>query len=445
MRTTYSRVMTGSRNTGPPIKKRTVYLIVVFLIAATAVFARSEAVDLAGQPTGIAALIAVALGFAVKRSMALTPWALICLALVMYGVDHLVDGWSEALGVGQLVVLFVAVLIGIFQTKVSFDMGWEAARPARSRWGSVLVCGITCLVLVIVSRPDRTVIEWARDFRNPPARESVERGPYGKIGRVGRIEDRAIQESSGLVAAADDPRAFWTHNDSGAPRLFCLMDDGASCGSWSVTGAAVEDWEDIAAGPGPEPGRRYLYIGDIGDNGSARASISVYRFPEPQLGRQGSGTPTEPAETIVLRYPDGPHDAETLLIHPSSGDLFIITKETISGVYRVRAPFEVAGPITMKKIARLSIFGNFADRTGGAFSPDGTRIALSTYGGWYEFSLEPRSRLTSADMEVIWARDPVTIGSAAGPQWEAIAYSLDGRSVFMTSEGIGTWLFSGTR
>ena len=43
------------------------------------------------------------------------------------------------------------------------------------------------------------------------------------------------------------------------------------------------DWEDIAVGPGPEPGVSYVYIGDIGDNLRLRSTISLLRFPEPDL------------------------------------------------------------------------------------------------------------------------------------------------------------------
>ena len=87
----------------------------------------------------------------------------------------------------------------------------------------------------------------------------------------------------------------------------------------TVAGAEHVDWEDIAIRG------RTLYIGDIGDNLAQRPEIAVYRMPE---------TSTV-AEKITLRYPDGPHDAEALLVDPRDGTIVIVTKNFSgpAGVY----------------------------------------------------------------------------------------------------------------
>ena len=97
---------------------------------------------------------------------------------------------------------------------------------------------------------------------------------------------------------------FWTHNDSGGGAwLYAFDRSGQSLGRWAVPGARANDWEDIAAGPGPKRGESYLYIGDIGDNNSRRPYVTVYRIPEPASLNQnrnersrpkpsGSSTPT---------------------------------------------------------------------------------------------------------------------------------------------------------
>ena len=52
------------------------------------------------------------------------------------------------------------------------------------------------------------------------------------------------------------------------------------------------------------------------------------RFAEPDLaGQRGQQLDVEEAEEFRLSYPDGPHDAEALLVDPVTGDLFIVTKE----------------------------------------------------------------------------------------------------------------------
>src|SRR5688500_11113911 len=105
---------------------------------------------------------------------------------------------------------------------------------------------------------------------------------YGTPTKIGDLEDRAIDESSGIVASRTTPGLYWTHNDSGdGPYLYALDERGHRRGVWRVSGATAYDWEDIAAGPGPTAGTNYLYIGDIGDRGGSRSLIIVYRVPEP--------------------------------------------------------------------------------------------------------------------------------------------------------------------
>ncbi|MDT5294667.1 MAG: hypothetical protein QOJ76_1547, partial [Acidobacteriota bacterium] len=128
------------------------------------------------------------------------------------------------------------------------------------------------------------------------------------------LEDRRIDESSGIVASRRNPGLFWTHNDSGdGPFVYAFDRAGRSRGTWRVEGASARDWEDIAAGPGPETGRPYLYAGDIGDNEGRRDYVVVYRFPEPEIKPEDAGATgdrprsTEPADALRLKYPDGPH------------------------------------------------------------------------------------------------------------------------------------------
>lgn len=442
MRSTYSRVMSGSGITGPPIRRRWAYLAVVVLLVGTAFLARSELVDLVTQPTGIAALIAVATGFAVKDTMALTPWWLVSGALMVYGIGQGTEAWPSVMAGAQLALLVAAGASGLLQSKVRLVEGRAASQPSRARWGSVLVTTTACLVVVVLSRPDVALRRWTRD--EPPSRQQpgIARADFGRVTLAGRLQDPAIVESSGLVASRRNPGALWTHNDSGnAPALYCLQGDGSSCGTWAVEGAGNEDWEDIAVGPGPDSKLTYLYIGDVGDNASARDSITVYRVPEPSLPTNSSST--SPAESLTFEYPDGPHDAEALLVHPDSGALYVITKEVVSGVYKATPPFVHSSPMVLEKIASFSIFGSFADRTGADISPDGRHVALSTYGGWYELVLP--SRESTQGFDAIWTTTPSRIGTNIGPQWEAIAYAIDGGAVYMTSEGAGTGMYEARR
>jgi len=264
---------------------------------------------------------------------------------------------------------------------------------------------------------------------------------YGQATTLTTIKDKSISESSGLVASRTTPGAYWTHNDSGdGPFIYAFDTGGDSLGTFRVNGAQNRDWEDIAAGPGPQPKKSYLYIGDIGDNDSVRPEVTVYRVPEPTpsaatrnftKSRPGS---TEPAEAIRLKYPDGAHDAEALLVHPRTGNIYIVIKVVLvnPGVYEAVAPFTAGQTITMRRIGEVhvpSIFGGVV--TGGDISPDGRRVALCDYFQGYEIVLPAGD----SKFDDIWKQKLTGFDLGKRKQGESITYRLDGRALLATSEG----------
>ena len=133
----------------------------------------------------------------------------------------------------------------------------------------------------------------------------------------------ALPEASGVAVSRRVPGRLWTHNDSGQPVLFMLDARGGVTGRIQLSGATVVDWEAVSAGPCPTGS--CLYVGDIGDNNARRDHITVYRLTEPGDTPSGAAASTAAAEAFHARYPDGPHDAETLLVAPDGG-LYIVTK-----------------------------------------------------------------------------------------------------------------------
>lgn len=264
---------------------------------------------------------------------------------------------------------------------------------------------------------------------------------FGPPTRIGRIKDPAINESSGLVASRTTPGAYWTHNDSGdGPFIYALNPRGESLGTFRVTGAGARDWEDIAAGPGPKPNRSYLYIGDIGDNSANRSDIVVYRVLEPQITPSDKTSSkkqprvTEAAEAIRFVYPDGKHDAEALMVHPATGNLYIMTKRPFANtvVYEATAPLNPGKLTTLKKLGEVhvpSIFGGTI--TGGSISPDGRRVALCDYFQGYEMVLPASSK----NFDDIWKEKLTGFDLGKRPQGESITYRLDGNALLATSEG----------
>ncbi|MCM3901323.1 MAG: hypothetical protein ND866_06435 [Pyrinomonadaceae bacterium] len=310
----------------------------------------------------------------------------------------------------------------------------------NSRYRFTLFC---CLLLAMVSCQQAPVPERAQ------ARPAASASPgsskrttetYGPARRIAVLKDPAIKESSGLVASRSTPGLFWTHNDSGdGPLIYAFNNRGDRKGVWRVVVAGARDWEDIAAGPGPDRSRSYLYIGDIGDNNERRFDIIVYRVPEPKVTAADISSTkrkplvTESAEAIHLRYPDGKHDAETLMVHPVTGSIFIVTKVAFANpsVYEADGPVSSEKTITLKRLGELnipSLLGGII--TGGDISPDGRRVALCDYMQGYEIVLPD-----GAAFNTIWTQPLKPIDLGKRKQGEAIAYRLDGKALLATSEG----------
>lgn len=250
--------------------------------------------------------------------------------------------------------------------------------------------------------------------------------------QLGVVRAPGAAELSGLVVSRSQPGVLFTHNDSGdSARIFALRLDGALLAVDRVPGAAAVDWEDMAAGPGRD-GRPALYLGDIGDNAARRATVDVYRVPEPVV-RPGAEGATAPAERLSLRYPDGPHDAETLLVDPRRGDLYLVTKRADgrSGVYRAAAPLPFGGQATLRRVATLRL-GPTSAATGGSVSAAGDIVVVRTYGSVFVWG-----RRAGEDLGRTLARRPCRSAAAVyrERQGEAVALLPGGRGFLTVSEG----------
>ncbi|MCA9583670.1 MAG: hypothetical protein KC416_17855, partial [Myxococcales bacterium] len=197
-----------------------------------------------------------------------------------------------------------------------------------------------------------------------------------------------VDETSGLGASRSAPGAFWIHNDSGdTERVFAIDGSGKPLGTYEISDDKQEDWEDITVGPGPAAGKTYLYVGSIGGN-NGRTDVSVFRAPEPPLSlvQAPAVRPLLNVDRLDFRYPNaGSFDAETLMVDPLTQDLFIVTKDKITGrsiVFRAAAP-QAPGPTReLEQVAEINFpnQGLLGAATGGDISPNGLEIVIRTYG-----------------------------------------------------------------
>ncbi|HVF76360.1 MAG TPA: hypothetical protein VM938_15095 [Acidimicrobiales bacterium] len=251
---------------------------------------------------------------------------------------------------------------------------------------------------------------------------------YAPATELCRLQDPAIDESSGVAAST----VLWTHNDSGdGPRFYAVDDDtGATLGTFTVDKARAEDWEDMARGLTAD-GRSALFFADIGDNFGRRPAVVVYEVAEPADPRAGGVVPL--VARHELRYDDGSHDAETLLVDPRTRALVVVTKDRqgVSGVYRAEAGvLRRAGEIRFDRLVRRA--GTYAKAaTAGDVAPDGRRVVVRTPFEAFEWEV-------GDDLVAAFARTPQRIALPRTDQGEAIAYTRDGRSLVTTTEGAGS-------
>ena len=242
---------------------------------------------------------------------------------------------------------------------------------------------------------------------------------------TGRVADPTANELSGLVRSPSRSDLLWSHDDSGAgPVLYGLRTDGRVATRPTVTGAQAEDWEDIAAGRSTD-GQPLLYIADIGDNGSQRPAIDVYRVAEPRVGEAA----TAPAARLRLRYPDGAHDAEALLVDPLRGDLLIVTKVLDSAqVYRTSAGLAAGSETTLRTGPAIDM----SLVTAGDVSADGRVIVLRGYDRVAVWVRRGRERLTTTLRRAPCLSPTSLVGEGQG---EAIALDRRGTSFLTVAEG----------
>lgn len=254
------------------------------------------------------------------------------------------------------------------------------------------------------------------------------------------VESGEIVESSGIAASKCQMGVLWTHNDSGDDAyLFAMDTKGKSLGTWKVQNASNDDWEDIAAFK-DETGKCFLFIGDIGNRRKEpRPDHDIYRIAEPEIVAGDAGTTkknpsrTEPADVMTFAYPDERQDSETLMVHPVTGEIYIVTKQPkkAAGVYRVKPAFG-SSPVKAEKVTDVTVpaIPN-GYLTGGDIAPDGKRLVLCDYFAAYEFVLPDGS----ADFNDVWKQKPSVIALGKRNQGEAVGYSADGTSIYATSEG----------
>jgi len=265
------------------------------------------------------------------------------------------------------------------------------------------------------------------------------------------FRDPRILESSGVATSSTRADVIYTHNDSGdSARFFAVRDDGCTLATYNLAGARAVDWEDVGRGADG------LWFADIGDNEMHRtAGIWAYHVTEPVVTEAGPPGPDGcppiaefdvPWTKYPLAYLDGYHDAETLLVHPVTGRLYVVSKlYGESTIYAAPATLQTDAVNTLTPVAAITVppvaalpggpgfaLPNGLQVTGGDIAPDGYHVVLRTYSEAYEWEVTTDDFADAFSPFVrVWRIDlPHTV------QGEGIAYTRAGDAVVTTTEGL---------
>ncbi|MFT4546628.1 MAG: hypothetical protein ACI9MB_000571, partial [Verrucomicrobiales bacterium] len=256
-------------------------------------------------------------------------------------------------------------------------------------------------------------------------------------------------EISGIVASLRNPGVIWANEDSDNPAtLIALGTDASDRGEWSLDLSINTDWEDIAAAE--IDGQALLYIGDFGDNGAARPSLQILRVVEPLLkGNTGGTIPQEDIELIEILYPEIPagdrggaaRDAESMIVDPHSGDIYILTKRELVGrLFRLAHQASYVGTQTLEYLGDLNAitndrrYGFSTSSTAADISPDGLEVIVRNYDSIQRFT-RPNlgtpiaTMLTGSEIEAL-----PFVGFGKEPIGEAICFSADGDGYYTVGE-----------
>lgn len=264
---------------------------------------------------------------------------------------------------------------------------------------------------------------WGLSCCNPATVDPGKLPAFETEPSVFTLEANLLHGASGIVPSFSYPNALWVHNDHD-PNLYLLSTEGKLLRKLPFDGHS-RDWEDIAIGPGPEAGKKYLYIGEIGDNNEVYPSYNIYRFPEPSGNQEAVTT----YDDIAFTYSDGKsYDVETLLLDPATKDLYLLTKRQIvqSHVFRIPYPQKTDSP-NVAEFVRTIPYGVF---TGGDISPDGKEILLKNYAVVYYWKVREGESIADA----LGRPHDLLPPYAIEPQGEAICFDKNATGYYTISE-----------
>lgn len=265
----------------------------------------------------------------------------------------------------------------------------------------------------------------AASAADPNSSPSPVVGPATKGKKVCGLADNRLTEISGMVATGSGYTVV--NNGSGLDshkKIFILDSKCAVSKTVSFSGNGANDPEDLAVAKDGT-----LWVADIGDSDKSRDTIALWKLAK------GSTNPV----IYRLSYPDGKHDAGALVMG-ANGIPVIVTKDaTTPRLYSPVGALQTNKIVKLQKVGTLTLPKTTTSNplaapgrlvvTGGAVSPDGSKVTLRTYADAVEFDVTNGNLVDSIVKGV-----PRVTPLPDEPRGEAITYSADGTTFVTVSQ-----------
>jgi hypothetical protein len=232
---------------------------------------------------------------------------------------------------------------------------------------------------------------------------------------AGRLENRDIDEASGLARSQRSENLFWVINDSGKARLHPIDNRGRQLGRVKVDDAKLSDWEDIASFT--LDGQAYLLIADIGDNDGKRKDVRIYVVEEPVDAKSGT--------LLVMTKREVPAALYQVPLRPVDSD------ERQQAV-RLGEVSSLPQPSRQDLVFAPKTKDWWWQPTAMDITDDGSAAVVLTYRGVFFFR-----RVAGEDWFAALQRRPVALSTGDWGEAESVAFNATATAVYVTTEGKG--------
>ncbi|MBV1880117.1 MAG: hypothetical protein KUG82_00690 [Pseudomonadales bacterium] len=267
---------------------------------------------------------------------------------------------------------------------------------------------------------------------------------------VGKLSNSALTEVSGIASSQINENVLWVLNDSGnSAALYAIDQMGRDLGDVHIAGTHNQDWEDLASFT--LNNTSYLVVGDIGDNFGVREESILYFIKEPKLvGRRFSDNlMVSLVAKIRFRFEGGATDCLALAVNANDRKIYLIGKSQVpptvyelplflgmtqsTTIYTARKSATLAG---LPKSNYKAIIGSFGQSyfdnqpTALDMSENGLAAIVLTKSKLFYYQKQHHQNWSVVFDEQV----PIGIPIDNLDDAEAAAFSIDGRSLFVTSE-----------